>query len=820
MDCQKKNRSLSDKTMDTFYPHKGHFREMEASASPIDSGTSPLTFTFVPSIGTLPSEVLLAKKSIYPSKIVGHKGTWMQKHEDINAKSMYESPQTIFNTIHKPTYRGSFLQEEFALNTPENTKHNDLFIAEFVVVMDSDDDENRIIASKPKILPFEEGKYEFSKTLQQSTTGQPKETVTIVEDCRNEDCHNVDDQKPQQICSMPSVGLESYSPQSSHFSYPDRKTQGYIRQITASVPANIDKPKAAVKDTFHTPLSSQKSNSFNTLSTESQMISNTRRSLYSPSHLEMSEHNTSNISQNRRSNVLSPLPIQVIKYPLCHTPSPLSSPFFGSSSTICSMNECTSPVPNSGAVSPVSSRLSFLTSLLKSKRSCPKRTISPDQHYKAEPKTTSIISSSEAHRKAISCISLNYPRESKMSHFQKTAEIMPSASESDILHGKFSFHQSSNKKLSTDPVHFQSSESALHTQKGSVSPSFHLHCRSVTPPNSSREYISSYSDKPPISRPCTPIKKYPVLGKSKRVTLFPPPSHFDRTFRHLPDERKSNMPCLKRYTSPRSHFKSTTHASNENLHPSNVLLSSPMDMGKHHGLHQAYSAPLPNENMETDQVTYQSLHPSLSWKSFSSEELSRKHVPLCITTQPRSILSRSYELQSGSSLPLVSDLENKKLYKIKSRYKAFAAIPTNTLLLDQKAFDEPVVSRRSNEAEDKRDTHTEMCSPALLRQQTEEICAAIDEVLHDPMPLHCNLTSRSPKLKSEKKSAHKPRPPMKSAGRETKYASLQSLINKNATDPQMTRPGVIRPLSAQENNDRKLHPNLFQQYSMPPYKRE
>ncbi|CAJ0916336.1 unnamed protein product, partial [Ranitomeya imitator] len=67
----------------------------------------------------------------------------------------------------------------------------------------------------------------------------------------------------------------------------------------------------------------------------------------------------------------------------------------------------------------------------------------------------------------------------------------------------------------------------------------------------------------------------------------------------------------------------------------------------------------------------------------------KKNAPLCslstnITALPRSVLSRSCELPSRSSLSQVSDLQNKKLYKIKSSYKSFAAIPTNTLLLDQK----------------------------------------------------------------------------------------------------------------------------------------
>lgn len=466
---------------------------------------------------------------------------------------------------------------------------------------------------------------------------------------------------------MPSVGLDSYSPQLSHFSYPDRKTLEYRRQITDSVPVNIHKPQTAVKDTSHTPMSSQKSISFHSLTTESPGSTYTRRSLYSPIDLEMSEQNASTIIHSRRSNVLSPLPIQVVRYPLCRSPSPLSSSFFGSSSTICSMNESTSPVPKPDAVSPVSSRLSFLTSLLKSKRSGSKRTISPDQHYQSEPKTTSLMPLSDAPRKATSCFSLNYQRESKMPHLQRKSKMLPSASESDILHNTFSFYQSPNRTLSPDSVHFKSSASALLSQKGSISPTSQLHRRSITPPYSSREYISSFNDKPPINRlPYTPIKKCSVLGKSKRVTLFPPPLHFDQSLCHLPDDRKSDMPHLKRYTSPRGQFRSTSHAASENSHPHNTMSSSSMDFRKNHGPLQTHLAQLCSENMETDQITYQSLHPSYSCQSFSSEDSSRKNTPLCslstnITAKPRSILSRSCELPPGSSLSLVSDLDNKKV---------------------------------------------------------------------------------------------------------------------------------------------------------------
>lgn len=107
------------------------------------------------------------------------------------------------NTVHKPTSRDSFLPKEFASNNADNIKHNDLFIAEFVVVMDSDNDEDQIVAKKSQNLPFAETKYEFRKTLQQSTSGQPKATVAEVKvneisvPGSQEDCRYMGDQEPQ-----------------------------------------------------------------------------------------------------------------------------------------------------------------------------------------------------------------------------------------------------------------------------------------------------------------------------------------------------------------------------------------------------------------------------------------------------------------------------------------------------------------------------------------------------------------------------------------------------------------------------------------------
>ncbi|KAF2987278.1 hypothetical protein EK904_000090 [Melospiza melodia maxima] len=74
-----------------------------------------------------------------------------------------------------------------------------------------------------------------------------------------------------------------------------------------------------------------------------------------------------------------------------------------------------------------------------------------------------------------------------------------------------------------------------------------------------------------------------------------------------------------------------------------------------------------------------------------------------------------------------------------------------------------------------------MCSPAQLRQQTEELCAVIDQVLQDPLTM-ANL-----------------------------YKSVPTV-----TESQLTKPGVIRPVlvkakSAQQKEE-PYQPNPFKKY--------
>ncbi|KFQ83402.1 Muscular LMNA-interacting protein, partial [Phoenicopterus ruber ruber] len=159
-----------------------------------------------------------------------------------------------------------------------------------------------------------------------------------------------------------------------------------------------------------------------------------------------------------------------------------------------------------------------------------------------------------------------------------------------------------------------------------------------------------------------------------------------------------------------------------------------------------------------------------------------------------------------------ADLQKHQQYKIKTSYKAFAAIPTNTLLMEQKALEEPTKTASVIEGT-ALDTHSEMCSPAQLRQQTEELCAVIDEVLQDPLTMvtHHNSLLLIYLFILCKVSTTLQR----AAGRETRYANLYKSAPM-VTESQLTKPGVIRPVlvkgkSAQQKEE-PYQPNPFKKY--------
>ncbi|XP_059557359.1 muscular LMNA-interacting protein isoform X11 [Myotis daubentonii] len=182
--------------------------------------------------------------------------------------------------------------------------------------------------------------------------------------------------------------------------------------------------------------------------------------------------------------------------------------------------------------------------------------------------------------------------------------------------------------------------------------------------------------------------------------------------------------------------------------------------------------------------------------------------------------TRATNLQAPShpEMPhgMASQQKHGQQYKTSSSYKAFAAIPTNTLLLEQKALDEP--AKTENISKDNTlDPPLEFCFPAQLRQQTEELCATIDKVLQDSLSMH---SSGSPSSSLQKllgsDTTKTPTTVPRSAGRETKYANLSS-PSSTVSESQLTKPGVIRPVPVKskillKKEEEVYEPNPFSKY--------
>ncbi|KAM5326089.1 muscular LMNA-interacting protein isoform 12-T13 [Glossophaga mutica] len=132
------------------------------------------------------------------------------------------------------------------------------------------------------------------------------------------------------------------------------------------------------------------------------------------------------------------------------------------------------------------------------------------------------------------------------------------------------------------------------------------------------------------------------------------------------------------------------------------------------------------------------------------------------------------------------------------------------------ALDEPAKTE-SISKDNTLDLPPEFCSPAQLRQQTEELCATIDKVLQDSLSMHSSdspSSSLQTLLASNtiKKSTTLPR----AAGRETKYANLSS-PSSTVSESQLTKPGVIRPVPVKSKillrkEEEAYEPNPFSKY--------
>eukprot|EP00076_Gallus_gallus_P039436 XP_025004974.1 muscular LMNA-interacting protein isoform X5 [Gallus gallus] len=134
---------------------------------------------------------------------------------------------------------------------------------------------------------------------------------------------------------------------------------------------------------------------------------------------------------------------------------------------------------------------------------------------------------------------------------------------------------------------------------------------------------------------------------------------------------------------------------------------------------------------------------------------------------------------------------------------------------NQQALEEPTKAADVTEGSIL-DTHSEMCSPAQLRQQTEELCAVIDQVLQDPLTMRrCESSPSFLHMNTESDVGKVSTTLQRAAGRETRYANLYKSTPVVA-ESQMTKPGVIRPVLVKgriaQQKEELYQPNPFKKY--------
>ncbi|XP_069930065.1 muscular LMNA-interacting protein isoform X26 [Oryctolagus cuniculus] len=463
-----------------------------------------------------------------------------------------------------------------------------------------------------------------------------------------------------------------------------------------------------------------------------------------------------------KSNSALYIPVRIVTHSLSPSPKPFTSSFHGSSSTICSQMSSSGNLSRSGVKSPVPSRLSLLTAILKSNpshqrpespASCPtfslnslaSSTLTLDQKAKQIPSTP---------KKSLSSCSLRAGSpdqgENQVSELTQQSFPLPFSSKTVLVSQRPSL--SPTKPFSSSPI-------SLNAEKATSPTSLKSNTELSVPQTNTASFAglppvppssSLYSSKGKQDGDLRGIEKTSTLASSEVTSVSPP--IIQSTTLPTPEKCFHPSPALsnlinrsKTVSSQLSGYGLTPSAPRSPSIPSVSSASIP-NLG---------SSSVPPANLPTQpfQLSSSPLHPNCGSDTLPSrlrkhESTISSHRSPVSTLSPPISLTRTQELISPCALSMSTGPENKKpkQYKIKSSYKAFAAIPTNTLLLEQK-------------------------NPTTL-----------------------------------------PR----AAGRETKYANLSS-PSSTVSDNQLTKPGVIRPVPVKskillKKEEEICEPNPFSKY--------
>ncbi|XP_057624649.1 muscular LMNA-interacting protein isoform X2 [Chionomys nivalis] len=796
-------------------------------------------------------------------------------HMTFSCESKQERDQRLLASASEGSGRNS-QGKKLDTNDPLGMQKGDLFKAEYVFIVDSDGEDEATsrqseqgppggvgnIATRPKSLAI-------SSSLASDVVRPKVHEADLKTSSHPEIPHAMaPQQKHAQLTSPTTSEQLAHKPPAFSFVSP-------TNQKTPPVPANVsgacvleefhtrrlDVTGASVEETatyFHTaahdsPFSAWRDASSLVFSPSTQLpgsslcgsnVADHSRGLASEAQKKASTSHVLNPREDLRpspssasgASLKSPsasyIPVRIVMHSLSPSPKPLTSSLHGSLSTVSSRMSSTGNLSKSGLKSSVPSRLSLLTAILKSNpshqrplspASCPtfslnslaSSTLTLDQKVKQ---------SSPTPKKSLSSCSLTAGSTEQEEH-KASAETYQSY--------HLPFFSKSPPLSQLYPLSPAAPDSSIYASRNvEKTPQGTLRSSTTLPQLQSDTF--GFADVPSITSSVSPLSSLEgrqdgdLRGSERSRNICKHPSTFLSSA--SPANESPALSSLEKCFHPspvlselidRSQRACSQQLAGQELRPS-VLPAPPVSRAGSTPHANLGLSILPPESSLTQglQPSPSVLHPSCGSgaRTGTPESTVSNHSSLVPTPSLPVSLTRTKELSTPCTLSMSTGSENKKpkQYKTKSSYKAFAAIPTNTLLLEQKALDEPARTE-SNSKASVLDLPVELYFPAQLRQQTEELCATIDKVLKDSLSMH---SSDSPSRLSQKmlgsETIKTPSTHPRAAGRETKYANLLS-TSSTASESQLTKPGVIRPVPVKsklllKKEEEVYEPNPFSKY--------
>ncbi|XP_016053545.1 PREDICTED: muscular LMNA-interacting protein isoform X1 [Miniopterus natalensis] len=865
--------------------------EEKLTVSSGDSEAKPLIFTFVPTVRRLPTHSQLADTSKFLVKIPEEPSD--KNPETVNRSNFNEyltskagsQRQGDQGTLTYPSEVSGKISQvrKFKVNEPQGMQQSGLFKAEYVFIVDSEGEDEATSIKSEQSPPGEMGtaatrptSLAISSNLVSDVVRPKIRGTNLQAPSHPEMPHGMASQQKhgqltsssttseQLACKPPAfsfasptnqppppgpVGLEGASVlQESHTRRLDgsgalvEETATYFQTAAHSSPFFAPKGASSTSQFPHsTPLPGSNLSSPSEAGRGPGLALDELRKTTAASHgLSPGESLRTSPRPSTaplKSNSASYIPVRIVMHSLSPSPKPFTSSLHGSSSTICSPVSSSGNLSKSGLKSPVPSRLSLLTAILKSNpshqrplspASCPtfslnslaSSTLTLDQKIKQTPSTP---------KKSLSSCSLRAGSPEQRGHQG------PELSQPSFRLPFFTQSAPLSQALPLSPTkHESSSLASLKVEKTPSSTSL-----KSNPAPSLLQTNTSPVGLPPAPRSFSPFSWESKRGsdlrgpeKPRDIYTYPSASASSPLPSAFPTNQRATLPSPEKSFYPSPTLSDLIHRSQraapqlsgQGQNPS-VPPSRPVPGARSASLPKLGSSPLPHANLPTQalQPSLSALHPNCGIGTLPSR-LGKSESSICdhrapaSTPSPPTSLTRNKEPISPCAFSMSTDPENKKpkQYKTSSSYKAFAAIPTNTLLLEQKALDEPAKTE-SLSKDNPLYPPLEFCFPAQLRQQTEELCATIDKVLQDSLSMH---SSGSPSSSLQKllssDTVKTPTTVPRSAGRETKYANLSS-PSSTVSESQLTKPGVIRPAPIKskillKKEEEAYEPNPFSKY--------